>query len=228
MYTSCMLKKIPVIVVAMSITAIIIIGLLLISSKSSIQSSEHPEIVNAVEVAATNTSTIPNPKETLYVNEDKGISFYYPEGYSIDEAYVYSDLALGKQVTGVKLTIPADLAMGTNLSTDTAISIETADVSKDLCTPAQFLSLSSDSQTTVVGPTGIQYLTSSLSDAGAGNRYKELVYTVVGSEPCRAIRYFIHSSAIDNYEPGTVQEFNEATLISSFDTIRDSLIFKLK
>ena len=59
---------------------------------------------------------------------------------------------------------------------------------------------------------GTEYSVASLSDAGAGNLYEEKVYALVGTSPCLAVRTFIHSTNIANYDPGTVTAFDEAAL----------------
>ncbi|HWP61382.1 MAG TPA: hypothetical protein VN495_02165, partial [Candidatus Paceibacterota bacterium] len=53
--------------------------------------------------------------------------------------------------------------------------------------------------------------------------YEEDVYAISGSKPCTAVRYYIHSSDINNYPPGSVTPFDESALLSAFDSIRHSL-----
>ncbi len=72
------------------------------------------------------------------------------------------------------------------------------------------------------GRKGIVWSVTHGSDAGAGNFYEETIYAVVGTQRCLAIRYFIHSTNIGNYDPGTVRAFDEKALIATFDKIRDS------
>ena len=60
--------------------------------------------------------------------------------------------------------------------------------------------------------------------AGAGNFYEEEVWAIPDTNPCIAIRYFIHSTNIYNYTPGAVKEFDRQKLINQFDEIRRSLI----
>jgi hypothetical protein len=49
------------------------------------------------------------------------------------------------------------------------------------------------------------------------------VYAIPGSKPCLAMRYFIHSTNVGNYDPNTVIEFDKGSLVSVFDTMRQSL-----
>jgi hypothetical protein len=71
---------------------------------------------------------------------------------------------------------------------------------------------------------GVTYSVASTSGAGAGNFYEETIYALAGSVPCTAVRYYIHSSNIGNYTPGTVREFDKNALLDSFDDIRTSLV----
>jgi hypothetical protein len=66
-------------------------------------------------------------------------------------------------------------------------------------------------------------------ESAAGNTYEELVYVLADSpdpQNCMAVRYFIHTTRIENYEPGTVREYDRAALLRSFDEIRRSLIIR--
>ncbi|MEP2120256.1 hypothetical protein, partial [Bauldia litoralis] len=71
---------------------------------------------------------------------------------------------------------------------------------------------------------GTDYSVASLSDAGAGNLYDETVYALVGTSPCLAVRTFIHSTNLANYDPGTITAFDEGALTAQFDAIRKTLI----
>ena len=71
---------------------------------------------------------------------------------------------------------------------------------------------------------GTEYSFASSTGAAAGNRYEEDVYALATSSPCTAVRYFIHSAAIENFPAGTVREFDRGALLTEFDKIRQSLI----
>jgi len=148
-------------------------------------------------------------------------SIVYPSDYSVDESYTYTQVNPKKPISGVKFTIPGEVATGTNLSADTYISVEWLPHAKK-CTGDIYLAANVRPQT-VAGANGVEYSVATSSDAAAGNIYDEAVYALSGSSPCRAVRYSIHSTEIGNYTPGAVQPFDRSALLSAFDTIRQSL-----
>ncbi len=148
-------------------------------------------------------------------------SVTYPMEYTSDEAYAYDQFGPKKLIEGVKFTIPGTIATGTNLSIDTGISVETLPRAKN-CTGDIYIKDNVKAQP--ITENGVQYSMASTSGAGAGNFYEEVVYALVNSAPCTAVRYLIHSTNIGNYTPGTVTEFDRAALVNDFDTIRQSLV----
>lgn len=144
------------------------------------------------------------------------------DGYTASE-YQYQALGPGKEISGTKYTIPASLAAGTNLSTDSYISLEKIPGAAS-CNGSLFLDLNTSGTLQTLTENGITYSVVSSSDAGAGNRYEETVYALSGSNPCTAVRYFIHYGAIGNYPEGTVTEFDKEVLMKKFDEIRAFLV----
>ena len=148
-------------------------------------------------------------------------SIVYPSDYAVDEAYAYDQVNPKKPISGVKFTIPGTMATGTNLASDTYLSVEWLPRAKS-CTGDIYLAANVKPQM-LTDANGVEYSVATSSGAAAGNRYEEDVYALPGSSPCIAVRYFIHSGAIENYPAGTVQEFNEGALMAAFDTIRQSM-----
>jgi membrane-bound inhibitor of C-type lysozyme len=165
---------------------------------------------------------VPNPDWLAFASSEYGFSLRYPPGYTVDGGYVYQGLGPGHDITGVSFTIPASMTTGTNLSTDTRLSVETLP-DASACTADLFLPAGASTPTSLT-ENGTEYSVASLQDAGAGNLYEEKVYALVGTSPCLAVRYFIHSTNIANYDPGTVTAFDEAALTAEFDAIRKTLI----
>jgi hypothetical protein len=124
-------------------------------------------------------------------------------------------------VSDKRVPVPTSLTDGTNLATDSYVSIESkTDI--PVCRAEPFLTMPA----TAIDMTdaGVAYSVASTTDAGAGNRYEEWVYALKGSHPCRAVRYFIHYGVFENYPPGAVKAFDRAGLLVQFDAIRRTLI----
>lgn len=147
-------------------------------------------------------------------------SISYPESWRVDPNFVSVSLGPDHEIKGTAFVIPQSLARGTNLShNDTEISVE--GIPGANCKPSQFLDpaehvrkLKADDRT---------YTSASSGDAGAGNRYETMLFVVDGTSPCIAVRYFIHSTNVQYYDPGTVREFDRSALIKQFDAIRATL-----
>jgi membrane-bound inhibitor of C-type lysozyme len=158
-----------------------------------------------------------------YSNNAKGFSIRLPSGYTVDESYKYQEFGPGKDISGIRFTIPKSTAAGTNLGSDTAVTVEEIPKTEN-CTANLFLDYAPAANTVVDG--GVTYSVASSTGAGAGNRYQETVYALPGTNPCIAVRYFIHYGVIENYPAGAVREFNEQALLAEFDSIRHTLVVR--
>jgi len=168
-------------------------------------------------ILAKDPGGLPN----VYSDGTTGFSIRYPINYSINTSYKYQALGPGKDISGVKFTIPVSIATGTNLSSfDTGVSVEIIPAVQE-CKAGLFLGDNTNVQT--VTDNDIEYSFASTTQGAAGNRYEEDVFAIPGTNPCIAIRYFIHSTNIDNYPEGTILEFDRNALMEQFDNIRKSL-----
>ena len=161
-----------------------------------------------------------------YASSTAGFSIRYPAGFTVNENYSYQELGPGKDISGVKFTISPSISAGTNLGSDSYLSVEQIPQAQgQTCDPSIFLGrqgpLPMDIQ--VVNDNGTAYLMASTTSAGAGNRYQETVYVLQNTNPCVAVRYFVHYGVLDNYPAGTIQQFDETALLSKFDAIRRTL-----
>ena len=157
----------------------------------------------------------------IYATSTAGFTLRFPQGYTVNQNYTYQALGPGKDISGVKFTIPTTTAAGTNLSKDSYVSVEWLPKSTT-CLASEFLS--PGAKTATFSDSGVGYSVATSSDAGAGNLYDEAVFAIPGTSPCTAIRYFIHSTQIANYPAGTVVAFDKAKLITEFDFIRRTLV----
>ncbi len=155
-----------------------------------------------------------------FTNASSTFTVQYPDGWSPNADYKYTGVSVDKPIYGVQFVIPGTMATGTNLSADSYVSVEQLPRATS-CTGDIYLL--ENVKASAIDANGHSYSVASTSDAGAGNRYEEWVYAIPGSNPCTAIRYFIHYTAIQNYPEGTVTEFDRAALTAAFDTIRDSV-----
>jgi membrane-bound inhibitor of C-type lysozyme len=160
---------------------------------------------------------------STYASSSLGYSMRYPSDYTLNTNYINQTLGPGKNIKGVQVVIQASMATGTNLSSDSGVSVERlpgiASCSADL-----FLGDSKVGSSTLVTDNGIEYSVGKSSGAGAGNLYNETVYALPGTSPCIAVRYYIHSTQLGNYPAGTVQAFDQVELLKQFDGIRQSLV----
>lgn len=168
------------------------------------------------EETATTTSSV-----LTYASSTLGLSVSYPSTLTLNPAYSFAFSAT-KSINGASFTIPASMATGTNLSSDTRVSVEVLPRAKK-CSADIFMVDNVVARNVV--DAGKTYSFASSTGAGAGNRYEEMVYAFPNSSPCVAMRYYIHSTALENYEPGAVREFDRAALVALFDTIRRSAVF---
>ncbi|MFA5169623.1 MAG: MliC family protein [Candidatus Paceibacterota bacterium] len=168
-------------------------------------------------IEAKDLGGLPN----IYHDGTVVFSIRYPNNYSVNSNYQYQALGPNKEINGVKFTIPSDIKNGTNLSNDSGISIESIPNIQN-CNAGLFLSDSSNIKTVTENNT--EYSFASSTDAAAGNRYEESVWTLSNNNSCIAIRYFIHYGAIENYPQDTIKEFDKTALINQFDKIRQTLI----
>ncbi len=182
-----------------------------------LENNEEKSYIGCIKIASEPEGQ--NLRE-VYSNSEIGFSLRYPVGYSIDPLYEYQ-LRPEETIKGVKFTIPLSMSEPTNLSSDTYLSVENIYQSES-CTADLFLDGTHEIKE--VAENGITYSVTTTSDAGAGNRYEETVYVLPGTNPCVGIRYFVHYSVFENYEPGTIEEFDKEALLAEFDAIRDTLV----
>ena len=155
-----------------------------------------------------------------YTDVKLGWTIAYPPQWKVDPNYVSASLGPDHEIKGVSFAIPDSVQPGTNLShNDTALSVESLPA-KD-CKPAQFVDPAENVRT--VKADGRTYTAADSGDAGAGNRYETHLFIVNGTSPCIAVRYFIHYSAVENFDPGSIKQFNDAKLIALFDSLRATL-----
>ena len=183
-----------------------------------LENGDQVNYTNCVDASTKpDSSTFPQ----AYSSATYGFALRLPAGYTTDEKYTYQPNPQTK-IPGVKFTIPKTLADGTNLSTDSYISIEKLTGAINSCSAEIYL----DQPTSAgfVDQGGHRYSVALSIGAGAGNRYEEIVYATPVDGGCLAVRYFIHYGVFENYPAGSITQFDEQALRFEFDAIRESLV----
>jgi hypothetical protein len=168
----------------------------------------------------------PGGLQQAYASGSQGFSIRYPEGYKLNASYRYQELGPGKDIGGVKFTIPQSITSGTNLVSDSYVSVEEIPWAQGkACTANLFLppaALGAAKPSTVTDGS-MTYSLATSTGAATGNQYEETIYAVSDTNPCIAVRYFIHYGVLENYPPGAVKAFDRAALIKQFDAVRRTL-----
>lgn len=160
------------------------------------------------------------PADGWSVYEGPYFTVSYPSGYIVNPSYTF-DISPEKRVEGVSFTVDPRMASGTNLGTDTRITVESIPTLSS-CNAAAYLD-GSHTPFTVV-ERGKTYSVATSSGAGAGNFYEEVVYVRTDNlGPCPAVHYYIHNLNIQNFPEGTVVEYDRFKLLEEFDKLRLSL-----
>lgn len=178
-------------------------------------------------LGGNNQITYPEPDTTglpkVYESDLYRFKINLPEDFIIDEDYKYESVP-SRVFPGVKFTVPERLHKGTNLSSDSYVSVEKLSYDSMVCTASSFLDSSEPKKPIKVN--GQDFTGAYSISAGAGNRYEETVYTTQVTDGCLAVRYFIHYGVIQNYPEGSVKEFDKDALIKLFDSIRETLVIR--
>lgn len=155
----------------------------------------------------------------MFNSESYGFSVAYPDGFAMKDS---SEITTGDaSFPGVAFIAPLSLTAGTNLSEDTRFAVELME-GIETCSAALFAETPDVEVKTVTDPDGKSWSYAESSDAGAGNFYSEKLYAVGSGSRCYNLRFFVHSTNIANYEPGTVEEYDEAGLEDMFAAFRAS------
>jgi membrane-bound inhibitor of C-type lysozyme len=170
-------------------------------------------------------SSDPGALPQTYGSSTLGFSVRYPAEYTVVTSHADKKSAT-TTIPGVFVRIGTSTATGTNLASDSGVAIASLPLGSAACTADTFIDVIHGGATSTITAGDVEYSFASTSDAGAGNRYEEQVFVRSGTEACVAVRYFIHHSAMENYNKGAVHEFDERLLLSTFDSIRDAVVIQ--
>ncbi len=183
-----------------------------------LENNEQKTYVGCIEVADD-----PGNLPQAYESGSAGFSIRYPDGFTVDPKFQYQEFGPGKEIAGVKFTVPTALAEGTNLSQDSYLSVEEIPNSQT-CVASMFLpSGEKKIVSREITDGDMTYSVASSTDAAAGNRYEETIFAFPGTNPCIAVRYLVHYGVFENYAPGMVKEFDREALLHIFDDMRHTM-----
>ena len=157
---------------------------------------------------------------SVYTSNPYGFSIKIPKDFTVDENHKYQANP-SNIISGVKFTIPESLKTGTNLSSDTYVSVESKPGAINSCSAEIYLDTPVSAG--FIDSGGHRYSMAKSSGAAAGNRYEETVFATPVDGGCIAVRYFIHYGVFENYPEGSINKFDEVALIALFDSIRETL-----
>lgn len=148
----------------------------------------------------------------LVIYQGDGFRTAFSPGWTVDPHFTRDT---SPPIHGVSFTVPASMVTGTNLGSDTRLSVEHV---SGPCSASRFLDNAED-QHNVTDDRRI-YSVATAGDAGAGNRYEDTVYAFADGDVCYGLHEFIHYAAIENFDPGAVKPFDRAAIDQAFATLR--------
>jgi len=162
----------------------------------------------------------PIVSDLSYASSTMGFSLTYPAEFILDAQFAYTGVSAEKPIYGVKFGVPTALTQGTNLSSESGVSVEVLPRANN-CTGDIYLLANVRAQAMTEG--AVTYSVASASTTENGTTIEETVYAFPSSSPCIAVRYFLESSAVDATATGT-RAFDRASVIAAFDEIRRSIV----
>ncbi|HRH32959.1 MAG TPA: hypothetical protein PK720_02375 [bacterium] len=171
----------------------------------------------------TNNQTPPvevvDPNWKKYSNDTYTFSIEYPIDFIQNENYIYQALGPGKDIKGVAFNISEAHNKGTNLSSDSYFSVEQLPGDQE-CIARNFISNPLTENT--VEENGHTYSVVTGGDAAAGNRYEDTVFATKINSICYGLRLMVHTTVIENYEPGTIKEYDRQKLVTLYNRFRST------
>lgn len=160
-----------------------------------------------------------DPNWKKYSNDTYTFSIEYPIKFIENENYIYQALGPGKDIKGVAFIVSEDVSKGTNLSSDSYFSVEQLPGDQE-CIARNFISNPLTENT--VEENGRTYSVVTGGDAAAGNRYEDTVFATKINSICYGLRLMVHTTVIENYEPGTIKEYDRQKLVTLYNRFRST------
>lgn len=168
---------------------------------------------------------MPTPQEQVtvqdktYASSTMKFSVSYSPEFVLEEPYAYTRVSPTKPISGVKFRVPASFTQGTNLASDSGVSVEQLPRANK-CVGDIYLKANVRAVPLAEGTTNFSAATS--TETVGADTFEEAVFAITGSSPCIAVRYFLHTTSATGTATST-QQFDRAGVIAAFETIRRSL-----
>jgi hypothetical protein len=159
-----------------------------------------------------------------YANPASGISLTYPDTFA-PAIPVYGNYKISPELT--LHLIDSRTYEKTNLSEAYLLISSTSD--SQIVATCTKPNESGGGPEQIIGNeviNGITFVHSALDGAGAGNYYHQEIYRMTNQDVCYEVIYFIHSTNIGNYPPGTVTEFDSNTLMQKLYSVFSTFTIK--
>ena len=171
------------------------------------------------EPAQTPQEQVPVVQSTTYASSTMKFSVSYPPKFTLEEPYAYTRVSPTKPISGVKFRVPASFTQGTDLASDSGVSIEQLPRA-NACAGDIYLKANVKAAPFADGT--INYSVATSTEALGSDTFEEAIFAVTGSSPCIAVRYFLHTTAATGTATST-RAYDRAGLLAAFETIRRSL-----
>ncbi len=162
----------------------------------------------------------PVATDLTFASSTMGFALTYPAEFILDEQFAYTGVSAEKPIYGVKFGVPTSMTQGTNLSSESGVSVEVLPRANN-CTGDIYLLANVRARAETEG--AVTYSVASSTVTEDGETTEEIVYAYPSSEPCIAVRYFLQSSEVDATATGT-RAFDRSATVAAFDAIRRSVV----
>ena len=152
-----------------------------------------------------------------------------PTDWTVNSSFVNGDLGPDRTLSGTAFIVPQSMVTGTNLGSDTSISI-LKNTFTTTCDASEFLDTGSAIINKKISVNGKTWTLATNGDAGAGNRYLDTVvsypHEVTATNPCLGIDLHVHYAVLENFPAGTVSAYDSNTLTGIYESMVKSFVQK--
>lgn len=157
-------------------------------------------------------------------NERQGIAFSYPRDFELREGDAVAGGFWGSPVAQVRFPQDAYQNPKTNFG-EAYMTVSSGADQKTLNGCFSFSTLENPGAAYQRTVNNVVYQVATSTGVGAGNIYESVVYRTKFKQRCYEFALTVHTGNIQNYEPGTVQEFDSRRAFALLDAILGTVRF---